>query len=219
MVNLMTPSTGCLLPAHPCASHPVSHVMFKYALRPFRLERGGRMKLRYLNVCLSKQTLREVVDTTQGQLPVHLPYRPRSPFARVPMHPPALADLSIRHSSFAPTGLMYRGLRTSAPLLYRFVHRQDPATYQKDLAKKGLVTVHAPVSKALAFGPRATDRWTWSSVAGTHPAWPPPSPGSTREESAYLTSYAPRVVSYLVQSGTCVHHKRARRPSHRTSFE
>ncbi|PNH11848.1 hypothetical protein TSOC_001278, partial [Tetrabaena socialis] len=85
-----------------------------------------------------------------------------------------------------------------------FVHRQDPADYQRSVmqvhAPAAGQSVHPQPGQAFSFGvfmPKA-----WGTVAGGHPLWPPPAPGSAFDATAPLvhgeqTAFAPRVAAAM----------------------
>ncbi|PNW76747.1 hypothetical protein CHLRE_11g469650v5 [Chlamydomonas reinhardtii] len=60
------------------------------------------------------------------------------------------------------------------------VHRQDPAGYKSAMTALGVAKPHpASAEQAFGFSIDCADRTEWKKVAGEHPQWPPPAPGSS----------------------------------------
>ncbi len=78
----------------------------------------------------------------------------------------------------------------------RFVHRQDPAAYSRDLADRGVGQVHPTADLAFRFGPRYSDRVAWAAASDDSSAWPPPAPGSSEIS---LDDYQPGLAADLVR--------------------
>ncbi|GIL76245.1 hypothetical protein Vretifemale_5730 [Volvox reticuliferus] len=79
-----------------------------------------------------------------------------------------------------------------------FVSRQNPTRYRSCLAPRGGSRLHPAAHQAFLFGPRYVDHAAWREVAGEHPCWPPPAPGSEHDLLGTIetpSTFAPHIVS------------------------